>query len=235
MIQKIIKNKKILSIYIVVILALVLGVTYAIGTYSIALNVTTAVIELDTEAYGNTTFSFEDIDFKPILDSEVETNTQNVIKIDFTVGGASTNNNDNIIYDIALADLDMDPKLFSSYIKWKLIKDGDLLSEGNFEYMINKKDKSRFVLTKIQEDLPDYNEIKDGYHNYTFYMWFSDSCQNADVTTCFDKEDQSELVGKPFSGKIEVELYTESKKALVRNPSDTLKRSTCGYVYPEEE
>ena len=66
-------------------------------------------------------------------------------------------------------------------------------------------------------------------------MWFSDSCQNADVTTCFNKEDQSDLVGKPFSGKIEVELYTESKKTLVRNPSDTLKKSTCGYVYPEEE
>ena len=98
MIQNIIKNKKILSIYIVVILALVLGITYAIGTYSIALNVTTAVIELDTAAYGDTTFSFEEIDFKPILDSEVETNTNNVIKIEFTVGGASTNNNDNIIF-----------------------------------------------------------------------------------------------------------------------------------------
>ena len=230
MIQNIIKNKKILYIYIVVILALVLGVTYAIGTYSIALNVTTAVIELDTEAYGNTTFSFEDIDFKPILDSEVETNTQNVIKIDFTVGGASTNNNDNIIYDIALADLNIDCNLLSPYIKWKLIKDGSLLSEGSLDYKFDTLNKGRIVLTNIQEDLPDYNASKTGYHDYTFYMWFSDSCQNADVTTCFNKEDQSELVGKPFSGKIEVELYTESKEALVRNPSDTLKKSTCGYV-----
>ena len=227
MIRKIIEDKRILSFYIIVFIGLSLGFTYALSTASIVLNVTTALITVDEDSYGNTTFDSTNLDFVPILDSEVETRLDNVVKIDFTVGGASTNNTTNIIYDIALADLNIDCNLLSPYIKWKLIKDGSELSNGTFSYQFDTIKDNRLVLTNIQEDLPKYNANKNGYHNYTFYMWFSDSCQEDNISSCVGKADQSTLLGKVFSGRIEVELYTKSKKALVRNPSASLNTSTC--------
>ena len=101
MINKILKDKRILSLYIIVIFSLVIGITYALNNYSMAISIGTALIRVDEEAYGDTTFDTTNIDFKPILDSESITSLENVIKIDFTVGGASTNTADNIIICIA--------------------------------------------------------------------------------------------------------------------------------------
>lgn len=212
MFKKIIEDKRILSLYIIVIFVLVIGVTYALGTYTQGLNITTGLIAVDASAYGSTNFDTSKIDFRPILDSEVTTNTENIIKIDFTVGGASTNNNDNIIYDIALADLQIHCDLISPYIKWKLVKTDEAGDISTFEgTLANGIIDNRLVLTSTQEDLPDYHDEGRAYHSYTFYMWMSDSCQNSDIEQCFGKIDQSTLMGKYFSGRIEVELYTESK------------------------
>ena len=219
MFKKIIEDKRILSLYIIVICVLVIGVTYALGTYSMGLNITTGLIAVDASAYGKTSFDTSKIDFRPIIEDinandnipedNLENNLDNIIKIEFTVGGASTNNNDNIIYDIALADLQIHCNLISSYIKWKLVKDGTDLSSGSLDKGI--KD-NRLVLTEEQFDLPDYNASKTGYHNYTFYMWMSDSCQSSNIKQCIDNEnDQTNLMGKYFSGRLEVELYTEGK------------------------
>jgi len=227
MIKKITEDKRILSFYVVVLLALGIGFTFALSNASLAFNIGTAIIKVDEEAYGDTWFSSYDIEFVPILDSELESSTDSVVKIDFKVGGANTNNGNNIIYDIALVDLQMDCSLLSPYIKWKLVKDGTELSSGNFSYLFDTIEDGRLVLTEIQQDLPNYNANQTGYHEYSFYMWFSDSCQDSDITNCTGKVDQSALVGKYFSGKIEVELYTESKKALVRNPGTSLDTSTC--------
>lgn len=208
MIEKILKDKRILSLYIVVISCLVIGVTYALGTYSMGIGFNTALIRIDESAYGDTTFDTTNIDFRPILDSEFTTSLENVIKIDFTVGGNDNNNASNIIYDIALADLEIHCDLISKYIKWSLIKDGSLLTTGSLDKGIKN---NRLVLTENQIDLPSYSATKNGYHNYTFYMWMSDSCQDSNIKNCIGKVDQSSLIGKYFSGKIEVELYTETK------------------------
>ena len=151
MIKKILKDKRILSLYIIVIFSLVIGVTYALGTYSMNISLNTGIIRVDEEAYGDTTFDTTNIDFKPIFDSDVETSLDNVIKIDFTVGGAEINNNPNIIYDIALADLEIHCDLISKYIKWSLIKDGSLLTTGCLDKGIKN---NRLILTEKQLDLP---------------------------------------------------------------------------------
>ena len=225
MLKKIMEDKRILSLYILVIVSLIVGVTYAMGSASLAINVGTALISVDEDAYGSTTFNSDDIDFRPIIDTNVETSLNNVVKVDFVVGGASTNNNDNIIYDIALVDLALDCDLVSQYIKWKLVKDGVELSNGSLNKGIKNK---RLVLTENQEDLPIYSANKTGYHNYTFYMWFSDSCQSSSITSCIGKVDQSNLLGKYFSGKVEVELYTESKSGYgAIDDRDTSDSSAC--------
>lgn len=62
-------------------------------------------------------------------------------------------------------------------------------------------------------------------------MWISDSCQDSDISNCTNVTDQSNLMKKTLDGKIEVELYTESKKELTRNPSSSAASSGCSNRY----
>ena len=198
-------DRRIVFVYLFTIIFLILGTTYALQSGSSILGLTTAIVKIDETAYGSTTFDSSELDFKPILDSEVEASEDNVIKVDFTVGGAETNNNENIIYDIALNELEVNCNLISPYMKWKLIKDGKEISSGSLDYTFDTIDENgRMVLTTIQEDLPDYNVNQTGYDSYTFYMWLSDSCQSADLSACTSLIDQSDLLGQNFSGKVEV-------------------------------
>ncbi len=224
-------DKRITVIYVVVIFVLILGVTLAMQKSSLAFGVRTAMLGIDESKYGNTSFDSSKLDFSPILDTDVETSTGKVIKIDFKVGGASTNNASDAIYDIALNDLNVSCELLSKYIKWKLVKNGTEISTGSLSYTFDTIDNGRMVLTNTQQDLPSYNSSGTGYDQYSFYMWFSDSCQST-LSQCRangNMVDQSNLLGKYLAGKIEVELYRGSKKALVRKPGTSLDTSTCGF------
>ena len=228
--EKIFKDKRILVIYLIVIILIVAGFTYALQISTLSLIGETAVIGVDEDAYGDTSIDTNDIDLRPILDGEVETNTDNVIKIDFVVGGNSTNTTDEVIYDIALVDLNLNCELVSEYVKWKLVKnDGEETFTGSLDYKFDTIVDGRLVLTTIQQDLAPYSSSKSGYDSYSFYLWISDSCQG-DLKDCYESGNyvkQDYLLNKYISGKIEVELYTGSKKALVRNPSSELDSSTC--------
>ena len=223
------EDKRILLIYIIIIIAILTGVTYALESVGIAFNLETGIVAVDEAAYGSTSFDSSNVNLVPILDSQVETRLENVIKIDFTVGGASTNTVDTIIYDIALVDLMLDCNLLSEYFKWKLVKDGSEVATGSFSYQFDTIVDGRLVLTNPQFDLPDYSANKTGYHNFSFYIWLSDSCQD-DLETCKANNnivDQTYLTGRYFSGKVEVELYTESKKNLVRKPATSIPGGSC--------
>ena len=223
-----IKDKKIVIVYVFVVLLLIIGITYALVNSDILFNLTTGTIAIDDSVYGNTTFDNSNLDMVPILDSEVENKENNVIKINFKVGGNSTNNSKNIIYDIALNGLEVNCSLLSPYMKWKLVKNGIEIATGSLDYKIDIIDKNgRLVLTNIQQDLPNYSATQSGYDSYTFYLWLSDSCQDSDISNCSNSVDQSSLRGKSISGKIEVELYTEGKKELTRHPSNTVSNSKC--------
>lgn len=80
-------DKRIVAIYVAVAFLLALGLTYALVTSDILFNLTTGTVAIDDTAYGETTFDNSNLDMVPILDSEVESKTDNVIKIDFKVGG----------------------------------------------------------------------------------------------------------------------------------------------------
>ena len=234
-------DKRILGMYLVCFILLGIGFTYALVSDSLALNTTTAMIGIDEAAYGSTTFDSENLDFKPILDSTVGTteSEDNVIKIDFTVGGAETNNADKpIIYDIALNDLELNCALLSPYIKWRLLKNDTQIAEGSLDYKQGYViEDNRLVLTTVQQDLPGYDVSGGSYDNYTFYMWFSDSCQS-DLATCKANSqlvDQSAMLGQNLSGRVEVELYTGSKKELIRNPSTSVEEGVvCFSQYQVE-
>ena len=211
-------DKRIVAIYIFCIGVILLGITYALTSANIAMNVTTANIGIDTASYGSTSFDSTNLKLYPILDSKVDDLltggstdvANNVILINFNVKGANTNpTNTSIIYDIALNNLNINSALLSKYLKWKLIKNGSVLTEGDFSGEVIKIENNRMVLTDIQQDLPSYSSTADAYK---FVLWLSDACQEEDITKCIDTENQDDLLDKNISGVVEVEIYTGNKK-----------------------
>ena len=213
-----------------IILMILLSIVYL--TYSQRVNtpqseIYTSIMKLDEEVYGKTEFDSTNLDLKPILDKNVNKESNNVIYIEFNVGGSPENDTEEIIYDIALADLDIDCALLSPYLKWKLIKNNLELSTGSLDYKFDTIEKNRLVLTNIQQDLVKYNEDKSKYDHYEFYMWLSDSCQEDNILNCKGSESQTNLLGKKIIGKIEVELFGGNKTLLKRKPQETINQNTC--------
>ncbi len=185
------------------------------------------ILKIDEDAYGSNFFDSSNLDLRPIIDNYIYEKENNVINIEFLVGGSEENVISNITYDIAIVNLEIDCELLSPYLKWKLLKNGEEISNGSFDYQFDTIQNGRFVLTEIQQDLKPYSTDKSSYDHYQLYIWLSDSCQSDDSGDCIDSSDQSELLNKKIKGKVEVELYSNSKKILVRKPVDALPTDTC--------
>lgn len=222
-----IKKITIISSLVVLIILVIIATTYATKPMSNLKNLITKTIRIDESAYGSVTFDSSNLNLIPILDKNLKESERNIIHITFHVGGSELNSADNIVYDIALVDLELDCDLLSPYLKWRLLKNGEILSEGSFDYKFDTIKNGRFVLTPIQQDLKAYSSDKTTYDHYDFYMWLSDSCQNDNIMECLTAEDQSNLLGKTIKGKIEVELYAGTKKTLVRTPNEQLNKDSC--------
>lgn len=221
-------KKLLLTISFVAILFLsALYLTYSLSQGNNPEKTNVDILKLDEDAYGNTEFNNEKLELKPILDKKVNKESNNVIYINFNVGGSSENNTNQIIYDIALTELDVSCDLLSPYMKWKLIKNGNEISTGSLDYHFDTIKNKRLVLTNIQQDLVSYSEDKSTYDHYEFYMWMSDSCQEENILECKQSESQSNLLGKNIRGKIEVELYGGNKKILERTPEEKIDINTC--------
>jgi len=216
-----------ITIGFVSILILMLLTTYATVTEITKKGVITKVIKIDEDAYGEFAFDSSNLNFTPMLDSEVSSLSNKVIYMNFRVGGSELNTAENIIYDIALVDLQVDCNLLSPYLKWQLFKNGKIISTGSLDYKFDTIKNGRLVLTPIQQDLKKFSEDKNTYDYYEFYMWISDSFQEEDLSNYNGEEEQNDLIGKRIKGKIEVELYGEEKSALVRTPSEELNTETC--------
>ena len=208
--------KKNLPVIIVSTLVLVLGIvglTLAL-TNGMSSNVVIDTANLGVEYSGNLTLPSTNL--FPIEDSEIDTNTENVLTVNFTVKGVQSNPTDiPIIYDVILSDLDVPEELKSEYLKWQLKKNGTVISTGSFSKDFDTIKDGRLTLTEIQQDLPSYNSTADSYE---FKLWISESCPGNDISQCGPEQDQSNMLNKTLSGKIETVLYTKSKQALVRKP-----------------
>jgi len=163
------RNKKtIILICIFVGLICIFFGTYALEPELFTRRIITKILRIDEDVYGDTILDTSELDLRPILDKNMETSIDNVIHIEFTVGGSNLNNVQNIVYDIALADLEIDCDLISPYVKWKLLKNGEFISEGSLDYKFDTIIDGRLVLTPIQQDLKEYSEDKTTYDNYDF-------------------------------------------------------------------
>ena len=218
-IKRIIKNNiKFITFMFIVIVLGIIGVTFAITISDfnpIGINTTTSEIKatIGYENGSNGTVTSTGV-LLPISDSIVSLNTTDnrIVKIAFNITGDSLNP-ENSIYDISLHNIDMACELKTEYVKWRLYKEENMISEGNFSSSFDAMINNRLVLTTTQEDLTTNTD------NYTLLIWISESC-TGDIDTCDPTLSQSKYLNKSLNASIKVELSTKSKKELVRITSD---------------
>ena len=203
-------NTKFIIFEIIVIMLGIIGVTFAVSYVMDSINVNVDTAQLAVDYTGSLTLPTANL--MPITDDSVDTNNENVMRINFTVKGASSNPDIPIIYDVILSDLQIDSELKSEYLKWELEKNGVVISSGSFSPWFDSMKDGKLWLTEIQQDLPTNSSAPDSYE---FRIWISESCPG-DVSTCTEDMDQSNMLNKSISGKIETVLYTKGKEALVR-------------------
>ena len=221
------KNIRFISAMIVVIILGIFGISYALKVApfnKIAVNIKSA--NMDVNITYDSGVNGADIsnsgNLLPINDSLVTGPTvsdSRVLKAKFYVTG-NTSNPENSIYDVAIHDFNIDCELRTEDLKWRLYKNGTLLSSGNLSPKFDTMSNNRLVLTETQQDL---TTTKD---EYVFLLWISESC-SGDIANCSKEQDQSKYLGKSLSGSIKVELATKSKKTLVRT---TGVSGSCNYT-----
>ena len=213
-------NIKFLIAMLIVIVLGVFGITYAlkIATFNpIGISTTTgnitASITYDSTNTSTVTSNNKMLPIADTLVTGVDVTDERILKIKFMVTGSSSNPN-NTIYDISLRNIDMSNALKSEYVKWRLYKNGTLLSEGNFSPAFDIKENNRLVLTNTQQDLTTNTDT------YVYLMWISEAC-TGDLSTCDITKNQDKLLGKIFNAQIKLEASTKSKKTLTRTALST--------------
>lgn len=221
------ENIKFLVFMLVIIIAGIFGITYAlkVATFNkIGVDIDTSSMDVSI-TYDSSTNNSNVIstgNLLPISDELVTgTNVSDsrVLKVKFYVTGSSSNP-ENSIYDIAIHDFDVDCDLRTTDVKWRLYKNNSLLSSGNLSPLFDTMSDNRLVLTETQQDLTTSSD------EYVFLLWISESC-TGDISTCGSDYDQSKYMDKTLSGSIKVEMATKTKKELVRI---TGSEASCKYV-----
>ena len=227
-------NIKFLIAMILVITLGIFGITYAlkIATFNpIALNTTAGTINANiTYDSTNTSTVTSTGNMLPISDTlvtGVDVTDSRILKIKFMVSGVSSNPS-NTIYDIALRDINMSSALKSKYVKWRLYKNGTLLSEGNFSPSFDTIENNRLVLTNTQQDLTTSTDT------YVYLMWISEAC-TGNLSTCDITKNQDKLLGKTFNAQIKLEASTKSKKSLTRTvvPANSASNKITNMFTPD--
>ena len=213
-------NIKFLIAMLIVIVLGVFGITYAlkIATFNpIGINTTagniTASITYDSTNTSTVTSNNKMLPIADTLVTGVDVTDERILKVKFMVTGSSSNP-DNTIYDISLRNIDMSNALKSEYVKWRLYKNGTLLSKGNFSPTFDTRENNRLVLTNTQQDLTTNTDT------YVYLMWISEAC-TGDLSTCDITKNQDKLLGKIFNAQIKLEASTKAKKTLTRTALST--------------
>lgn len=208
------KNALVIVFEILVIILGVGGITFATSKL---LNDRTQTLlttgEYNVDYVGDKEITAKDIE--PMDDDLVNIDTKdNVIRLEFSLKGVSTNKEDNLIYDVMLSEMDVDCSLLNKYTKWNLYKNGKLISNGSLSPEFDGDVLGKNMkLTNIQENLPKYNQEAD---KYVLIFWISESCD--DILTC-ERIDQSNIVNSKMNMKVFVALYGGAKKKAERIPN----------------
>ena len=208
------RNMLVIIFELLVIVLGIIGITFA--TTKLLNNRTSTVIktgEYNIDYKGDTAVNIKDIE--PMSDNLVNYNTSdNVIRVEFSLRGVKSNNNDNLIYDVMLDEMDIDCSLLNKYTKWNLYKNGVLLSSGSLDPAFDGNVLTKNMrLTDTQEDLPQYDQE---YDNYVLLFWLSEACD--DIEKCV-LVDQSATLNSKMSMKVFIALYAGDKVKNERIPN----------------
>lgn len=174
--------------------------------------------EYNVDYVGSTEIVVSDLE--PISDSLINYDTRDgVVRLEFSLRGVQSNDEEDLIYDIMVDEMDIDCSLLNEYTKWNLYKNGELLYNGNFSPKFDGNVLTdNFRLTETQQDMPEYNQE---YDKYVLIIWISDACD--DITSC-ERIDQSEIVNSVMNMKVFVGVSGGEKVLYKRVPND---RAVC--------
>ena len=199
------KEKLTISLQIILILMVTLAATWAVKTTydNIAANVSTA--NLAVVYVGDSAVSSDDL--LPVTASEIATYA---VKSNFTVKGAGSNPTDiQIYYDVTLKNINIGEGLLDSNFRFQLLKNGSVISEGNFKNLQVEKTGGtlkyyqRAILTETPQLLPSYSSTADSYE-VRFYV----------LETGMSQE---HMMNQSFSADLEISLYTSKGGSLDRD------------------
>ena len=199
------KEKLTISLQIILILMVTLAATWAVKTTydNIAANVNTA--NLAVVYVGDSAVSSDDL--LPVTASEIATYA---VKSNFTVKGAESNPTDiQIYYDVTLKNINIGEGLLDSNFRFQLLKNGSVISEGNFKNLQVEKTNTtlkyyqRAILTETPQLLPSYSSTADSYE-VRFYV----------LETGMSQE---HMMNQSFSADLEISLYTSKGGSLDRD------------------
>ena len=199
------KEKLTISLQIILILMVTLAATWAVKTTydNIAANVNTA--DLAVVYVGDSAVSSDDL--LPVTASEIATYA---VKSNFTVKGAQSNPTDiQIYYDVTLKNINIGEGLLDSNFRFQLLKNGSVISEGNFKNLQVEKTSGtlkyyqRAILTETPQLLPSYSSTADSYE-VRFYV----------LETGMSQE---HMMNQSFSADLEISLYTSKGGSLDRD------------------
>lgn len=205
------KNLLVIVFEIVVIILGVIGITYATTQIINNRTVTNLTVgEYNVEYIGDSDVLVNNLE--PMEDKNVNIDTKdNVIRLEFSLRGARSNKENDLIYDVMISEMKLDCAFLNEYTKWNLYKNGTLISTGSLDPSFDGDVLSdNMRLTNIQENLPKYNEE---YDKYVVIFWISESC--SDIESC-ELIDQSGIVDKTISMKVFIAVNRGEKKKFER-------------------
>ena len=168
------KNKNLLVIVfeIIVIILGVGGITFA--TSKLLNDKTQTEVkagEYNIDYVGDKEISFKEIE--PMDDKLVNIDTKdNVIRIEFSLRGVSTNKDDKLIYDIMLNEMNIDCSLLNEYTKWIARYNDELNYDGEYgmwQYSATGNVLGIDTMVDLNYAYKDFPQIieEGGYNNFS--------------------------------------------------------------------
>lgn len=141
------------------------------------------------------------INNKRLILIDEEEKTEKAEKLTFTITNTEKSTIDGK-FDVYLKDIRLSKNLYSSYLKWELVKDGEIINQGDFSTVERKDEESSTedekVVTLVEDVKLTTNSLsllKNTTETLTFRVYLLND----------ENKNQIELTEGSFSGRLYIE------------------------------
>lgn len=212
------KRNSIPKIMIIVVSLIVIGIsgTYAYYTSSVSDAPTTTTVKsgiFKVESSLETTSAINNTKLRLVKEEEKETKSE---KVTFTVTSQSDSTVDGQ-YFIYLKDISISKNLYSDYLKWELLQNGEVKASGDFGDIASKrtdtptsdeKNNVRTTISNIKLNETGLNLEKNKTDTLIFRLWLQDD----------PNVNQISLTEGFFTGRLYLEAFPVSEITGTINP-----------------